>query len=64
MEIEHGLLLEHAKKNKTHYKKIIEIIDKDRNSKNELIAAGYTEEEAFKTLFIVNGAFLTTLVCK
>ncbi|MBC1235182.1 hypothetical protein HCA15_14055 [Listeria booriae] len=64
MEIKHGLLLEHAKKNKTHYKKIIEIIDQDRNSKDELMTAGYTEDEAFKTLFILNGAFLSILAGK
>ncbi|MBC1433774.1 hypothetical protein HB848_00285 [Listeria rocourtiae] len=64
MEVEQRLRLEHAKENKTHYKKIIEIIDRDKISKNELIAAGYTEDEAFQTLCILNGASLATLVCK
>ncbi|MBC6309162.1 hypothetical protein HCJ66_06305 [Listeria sp. FSL L7-1582] len=64
MGLKHGLLLEHAKKNKMHYKKIIEIIDQDRISKDELMVAGYTEDEAFKILFILNGAFLSTLACK
>ncbi|EUJ51563.1 hypothetical protein [Paenilisteria rocourtiae] len=62
MEEEHRIILEHAKDNKDHYKKIIEMIDKDRDSRLELIASGYTEDEAFKTLFIINGEFLSTLV--
>lgn len=64
MGLEYKLILEHAINNKNHYKNVIKMIDRDKNSKKELIAAGYTEDEAFKTLFIIHGEFLSSLALK
>ncbi|EUJ29646.1 MULTISPECIES: hypothetical protein [Listeria] len=55
------LLLEHAKSNKGHYQNVIALIDEDRDSLDELLEAGYTEKEAFKTFYLLNGELLSKL---
>ncbi|MBC6128109.1 hypothetical protein HCA00_04835 [Listeria booriae] len=55
------LLLEHAKTNKKHYQNVIASIDGDTDSVDELIEAGYTENEARKIIYVLNGELISKL---